>query len=86
MLVAGPVVGDPGALEGVLDVGQGDPALLLGRDDQGGRLQGVEGVAGVAVGPVDQVGQGVVVEGQALAAEAPLGVGQGPGDDRLQLP
>ena len=57
----------------------------LGGDHQGGRLQRVEGVPGVAVGPVDQVGQGVVVKGQAPAAEAPLGVGQGPGDDQLEV-
>ena len=57
----------------------------LGRDDQGGRLEGVEGVAGVAVGPLDQVGQGVVVQRQAAAAQASLGVGQGPGDDQLEV-
>jgi hypothetical protein len=57
----------------------------LRRHHQGGRLQRVEGVAGVAVGPVDQVGQGVGVQGQAAPAQAPLGVGQGPGHDQLEV-
>ena len=49
-------VGNYGGVEAVVDVGQGDPGALpacLGLDDQGGRLQRVEGVAGVAVGPVE---------------------------------
>jgi hypothetical protein len=60
-------------------------ARVIRSHDQGGRLQRVQRRAGVAVGPVDQVGDGVVVGAEAEVAEPAALLGQRPAHDQLQV-
>ena len=54
-----------------------DDAALIGRGGFDGQLEGVEGVAGVAAGDVDQVLDGILVDLDGALAVAALGIGEG---------
>ena len=60
-----------------LGVGQGDGVAARLRRQRGRDLERGERVAGVAVGPVDEMRQGVVGDGQVLLAESAGVVGEG---------
>ncbi len=50
-----------------------------------GELEGVQQRPGVAVGDVDEMGEGIVIDGQAVEAPVSARVGKGIAGDRLQV-